>query len=106
MNRLDAVGQVNGQLITRRPRCIETDACVYRIGYRRLCPATASGRRDGRKNRRDQLLLFRGWGAALEVLDGLGVGGAPFFDSGGVALVLLRSESGCVAPLPGLFPVV
>src|SRR2546427_5105631 len=103
MNRLDAVGQVNGQLITRRPRCIETDACVYRIGYRRLCPATASGRRDGRKNRRDQLLLFRGWGAALEVLDGLGVGCAPFFDSGGVAFVLLETEPVCLSDLRGLF---
>src|SRR5437899_12744130 len=93
MNRLDAVGQVNGQLITRRPRCIETDACVYRIGYRRLCPATASGRRDGRKNRRDQLLLFRGGGAALEVLDGLGVRCAPFFAGGGVGVVLLEDKS-------------
>src|SRR5213593_726361 len=106
MNQLNAVGQANGQLSTRRPRCIETDASVYRIGYRELTLRQAQGRQAEKKRGREQVTagrLFRGWGAALEVLDGLGVRCAPFFDSGGVAFVLLETEPVCFAHLRDLF---
>jgi len=51
----------------------------------------ASVEREGRKTWRDQLL--RGGGAAVEVLNRLGVGGAAFLLAGGVAFVLLETEA-------------
>src|SRR2546425_9816655 len=57
----------------------------------------------GRKEREYAEGLFRGGGAALEVLDGLGVRCAPFFDGGGVAFVLLEAETVRFAHLRDLF---
>src|SRR5207245_6773874 len=57
----------------------------------------------GRKEREYAEGLFRGGGTALEVLDGLGVRCAPFFDGGGVAFVLLETETVRFAHLRDLF---
>ena len=107
MNRLNAAGQVDRQFITRRPRCIETDACVYRIGYSAINPSPSlvqAGRKEARQGTGcGGTRLFRGGGAALVVLDGLGVWCAPFFDGGGVAFVLLEAQTVRFAHLRDLF---